>query len=278
VQYNTYLLYQEGEIMRVLTVSNEKGGVGKTTITVNTAAALAERGQRVIVIDLDTQAQASFWLGVDPKKVPGDRSAGTVITGAVPLVDTLLETHTQNIYLCAAHPTLAEAARELAERPDGVHLLDDMLQQAEVDAPQLQDAYVLIDCPPSRATLVVFSALAAAQYIIAPMLTEAMSVSGLGELQETVHRLRRRVAPNLPDPRVVLNNVQPPSRSSRADKDILADLQEALSNRLFATRISRNAPLRECYAAQRTIMQFDPSSLAARQFRELAGEIEALFH
>ncbi|GAC1540775.1 MAG: chromosome partitioning ATPase ParA [Herpetosiphon sp.] len=252
--------------MKVLTLANEKGGVGKTTTTVNLAAALGVAGMRVLVIDLDSQGHATEWLGISKAKVPAERSAYGVLSGHIPLGDTLLRTHESNVVLCAAHALLAKAALELGSNVEGLFLLRDALQLA------LPIDYVLIDCPPAKGA-VVFNAMIAADLVVAPTLSQALSLEGLGELNETVSRVRSRYSTHLPPPMVLINDYE---GRSAADRQIQEYLREQFSERVFQTVIGRDAPLRECFAAKESILRYRRNSRSAVQYRDLAKELQGI--
>src|SRR5918997_372072 len=114
--------------MQVIAIANEKGGVGKTTTTVNLAAALGMAGKRVLVIDLDSQGHATEWLGVPKSRVPAERSSYAVLAGQTELPQTLLRTGEENVALCAAHALLAKAALELGSNVEGLFVLKDALR------------------------------------------------------------------------------------------------------------------------------------------------------
>jgi len=250
--------------MQIITIANEKGGVGKTTSAVNLAAALGQAGQRSVVIDLDSQGHATEWLGVSKNQVPAERSAYALVSGQTTLPPTLLRTYEEGVVLCAAHPLLARAALELGSNVEGLFLLKDALNQ---DFPV---DYVIIDCPPAKGT-VVFNALIAADLIIAPVLSQALSLEGLGELVETVRRIQSRYAPALPLPMILINDYE---GRSAADRQIQEHLRHHFGNCVFRTVIGRDAPLRECFALKESIFRYRRTARSAAHFRELAAELK----
>ncbi len=252
--------------MRVVAIANEKGGVGKTTTTVDLAAALGLTGQRILVIDLDSQSHATQWLGSTKSRVPAERSSYGVLAGHTDLATTLLRTNEEGVVLCAAHPLLAKAALELGSNVEGLFVLKDALRQ------ELAIDYVLIDCPPAKGA-VVFNALVAADLVIAPVRSEALSLEGLGELQETVQRVKGRYSPDLPLPMILINDYE---GRSAADRQINEYVRGQFGTNVFTTFIGRDAPLRECFAAQASIFRYRRTARSAGLYRDLAHELMEL--
>lgn len=254
--------------MQIVAIANEKGGVGKTTTTVNLAAALGLAGKRVLVIDLDSQGHATEWLGVPKSRVPAERSSYAVLAGQTELPETLLKTGEENVVLCAAHALLAKAALELGSNVEGLFVLKDALRVA------LPIDYVLIDCPPTKGA-VVFNALIVADLVVAPVLSEALSLEGLGELSETVQRVRSRYSPHLPLAKILINDYE---GRSAADRQIQEYLRQQFGAQVFHTTIGRDAPLRECFAAKESIFRYRRKARSAAQFQDLAAELQEHLH
>jgi chromosome partitioning protein len=254
--------------MKIITIANEKGGVGKTTTTVNLAAALGLQGYQVLVIDLDGQGHATEWLGMPLSRVPNERSSFSVLANQSDMATSLIRTKEEQVLLCAAHPYLSTIDVVLASQPDAVFTLRDALH---ADLP-VQIDYTLIDCPPGKGA-VIFNALIAADLVLAPVLAEALSLKGLSSLNETVGRVQSRYSPQLPLPAILLNDYD--GRSS-ADRQNQAYLRDQFGDRVFQTFIGRDAPLRECTALCESIFQYRRSARSASQFQELAREMLAL--
>lgn len=269
--------------MKIVTIANEKGGVGKTTTTVNLAAALGQTGHRVLVIDLDWQGHSTQWFGISPGAVASERSSYGVLTGQSDIVATLIRTAEEGVILCAAHPGLAKAAQDLSDHVDGIFFLRDAFERLKKLATRtgkdgkktaIDLDYILIDCPPAR-SMVIFNALVAADLVIGPVLAETLSMEGMGELNETVRRIRQRHSPDLPMPRILINNYD---GRSTVDRQIHDDVREQMSAQVFQTEIGRDAPLRECFAAKSSIFRYRRAARSAVQFRELAQEVVELLH
>jgi chromosome partitioning protein len=258
--------------MQVITVANEKGGIGKTTTAVNLAVALGSLGHQVLVIDLDSQAHATQWLGIDVEQVPTERSSYAVLIGQTPLCDTLYATDESGVRLCAANRALVKAHTDLSHNVDGIFMLRDALQQA--DEAGLGVDYVVVDCPGATGP-VVYNALIAADLVIAPVLAELLSVEGLGELTATVQRIKARHSPKLPPPAILINNYE---GRSAADRQIQDMLRSKFGRAMLQTSISRDAPLREAFGAQESIFRYRRSARSATQFRALAQEVKERLH
>jgi chromosome partitioning protein len=254
--------------MRIVTIANEKGGVGKTTTTVNLAAAVGLTGARVLVIDLDNQGHATEWLGISKARVPAERSSYALLAGQTDLASTLLRTGEEHVVLCAGHVLLAQAALELGSNVEGLFILREALH---TDVPL---DYVFIDCPPAKGA-VVFNALIAADLVIAPVLSHALSLEGLGELMDTVRRVKSRYSPNLLDPMIVINDYEGRSTADRQAQDYL---RTQFADQVFNTVIGRDAPLRECFATRESIFRYRRTARSAGQFQALATEVKGMLH
>ena len=249
--------------MRIVTVANEKGGVGKTTVAVNLAAALGLTGLRVLVIDLDSQSHATQWLGIPKGKVEPERSAYGVLARKATLAKTLVRTGEEGVMLSAAHVLLAHAATELNVSVDGVFVLREALRA------ELPLDYVVIDCPGAKGA-VVFNALLAADLVLAPVRAEILSLEGLHELTATVEKVRERFSPHLRPPRILVNDYD---GRSGADRAIFEHVRREFGPRVFDVVLGRDAPLRECFGAQQSIFRYRPSARSAANFRDLATEV-----
>ncbi|HEX6289398.1 MAG TPA: ParA family protein [Herpetosiphonaceae bacterium] len=253
--------------MQVIAIANEKGGTGKTTTAVNVSAALGLAGYQVVVIDLDSQAHATEWLGLSKSGITPEQSSYGVLTGATEIVDALHPTTEQQVRVCPGHAMLVKAPMELSTNVDGLFVLRDALHQAAESSEQID--YVVIDCPGAIGPL-VYNALIAAHLVIAPVLSELLSIEGLGELTETVRRVKARHSPQLPPPVILINNYE---GRSTTDRQIQSGLREQFGRSVFNTCIGRDAPLREAFGSQESIFRYRRSARSATAFRDLAAEI-----
>jgi chromosome partitioning protein len=246
-------------------VANQKGGVGKTTTVVNVAAALAERGERVLVVDLDAQACATFSLGLDPEDL--DRTvAEVVIRGTSRAADAIVSTP-DGVDLLPAAIDLAGADRALASVVGREYAVRDALAEVR---PTYD--WVLLDCSPSLG-IITISALTAADAVLVPLQCETLSHRGVGQLLETIADVQR-----LTNPRLRVAGVVPTLFDSRTThaRAVLADLGPRYGLHVFSP-ISRSIRFAEAPAAGRSILATAKDSRGARDYRVLAGELAATF-
>ena len=184
---------------KIISIANQKGGVGKTTTTINLAAALAEQGARVLVVDLDPQGNASTGLGIDPD----DRGFTTydLLLGDVAVEEVILRTETENLLVVPATVDLSSADIELMSTEKRSFLLHDALRQPALDAFRLD--YILIDCPPSLNLLTV-NAMVSAHSVLIPLQSEFFALEGVSQLMLTVREVRQTANPGLRIEGVVL--------------------------------------------------------------------------
>jgi chromosome partitioning protein len=244
-------------------VANQKGGVAKTTTVVNLAAALVERGDRVLVVDLDAQACATFSLGLDPEDL--DETGADVFMSREPqreLADLVVRT-ADGVDLLPASIDLAGADRALASVMGREYVVRDAL--AGVTA--LYD-WILLDCSPSLG-IITINALTAANGVIVPLQCETLSHRGVGQLMETIADVQRLTNPGLEIVGVVPTLFD--GRTTHA-KAVLADLGPRYGVRVF-TPISRSIRFAEAPAAGRSILATSGASKGARDYRRLADEL-----
>jgi chromosome partitioning protein len=252
-------------VVRILAVANQKGGVAKTTTVVNLAAALSELGQRVLVVDLDAQACATFSLGLDPEDL--EDTGATVFMTRDPQQDiaTLITTTPDAIDLLPASIDLAGADRALASVMGREYVVRDAL------AP-LHDRYdwILLDCSPSLGIITV-NALTAADSVLVPLQCETLSHRGVGQLMETITDVQRLTNPGLSILGVLPTLFDGRTTHARA---VLADLGPRYGVRVFSP-ISRSIRFAEAPAAGRSILATAGASRGANDYRTLANDILA---
>lgn len=247
--------------MRTIAVMNQKGGSGKTTTAVNLSGALAELGQRVLLIDVDAQASASSWLGI----ADGGKGLMEVFTDNGNLVDLVEETDVPGVACIPASSWLVGVERSLAGEV-GAELI---LRQALTSLPKDTCDFVIIDCPPSLGLLSV-SALAAVEELLIPIETHVMALSGLAQLLKTVEVVRDRLNPALNVTGILACRVD--SRTRHAT-EVLQQLQARFGNLVYKTYIRANVRLAEAPSFHQPITQYEPRSAGAEDYRALAKEV-----
>lgn len=244
---------------KIIAVVNQKGGVGKTTTTINCAAQVASSGFRVLLIDLDPQGNATSGLGIakDQRVTAYDLMChGQSLTSAV------LETHVAQLYLVPSNTDLAGAEIELVSKNRREYTLQDALGSSEYD-------YVFIDCPPSLGLLTV-NALTAASLVMMPVQTEYYALEGLSQLLNTVQAVKHSTNQQLELLGVVLTMYD--KRTSLSEQ-VREEVKKYFGENLFRTVIPRNVRLAEAPSFGKTIFEHDKWSKGARAYKALAKEI-----
>ncbi len=258
--------------MRRIAIINQKGGVGKTTTAVNLAAALAEFGQRVCVLDLDPQAHATTHLGIEPDgKAP---SMYDVLVNSQPLAEVRQRVG-DNLWVGGSDINLAAAEVELAGVVGREVILRDLLLQDEGEFD-----FVLMDCAPSLGVLTL-NALSAASEVFIPLQPHFLALHGMGKLFETTALVAKRINPGLKVTGIMICLYE---SSTRLSQEVIDDLQEYLDKsrntnvpwakaRIFNTRIRRNIKLAECPSFGQSIFRYAPSCNGAEDYAALAREV-----
>lgn len=261
--------------MRIIAVMNQKGGVGKTTTTVNLAAGLAQLGRRVCVVDLDPQAHSSIHLGVEVQG--GIDSIYQVFAGAKTFPD-VTQMVAQNLWLAPADIDLAATELELVDAPGREYILKQALNQAEVAE---KFDYLVMDCPPSLGVLTI-NALSAATEVFIPLQPHFFALQGLSKLFETTALVTRRLNPELRVSGIVLCLYDTGTRLAGDVTDDLmmfleqSDPQAPWANaKVFNTKIRRNIKLAEAPSYGTSIFQYAPSSAGAQDYQNLVLEVVA---
>ncbi len=250
---------------KIIAVANQKGGVGKTTTTINLGAALAESGCRVLVIDLDPQGNASTGLGIDHAK----RQVTTydLLIGDATPEDAIQTSSIDDLLVIPATTDLSSADIELISNEKRSFLLHDALRQLSMDTYQLD--YILIDCPPSLNILTV-NAMVAADSVIVPLQSEFFALEGLSQLMLTIREVRQSANTDLRIEGIVLTMYD---KRNNLSQQVEADARENLGELVFKTLIPRNVRLSEAPSYAMPVLSYDPTSSGAQAYRALAQEI-----
>jgi len=250
---------------KIIAIANQKGGVGKTTTTINLGAALAEKGLRILVVDLDPQGNSSTGLGIEPD----DRQYTTyeLLLDDVALEDAILSTDQENLHLIPATVDLSSADIELVSNEKRSFLLRDALRQTDID--QFGFDYVLIDCPPSLNLLTV-NAMVAAHSVLVPLQSEFFALEGLSQLMLTVREIRQSANPDLRIEGVLITLYDARNNLSRQVED---DARDNLGDLVFSTVIPRNVRVSEAPSYAMSVLSYDSQSKGAAAYRELADEL-----
>jgi chromosome partitioning protein len=243
----------------IYALANQKGGVGKTTTAVNLAACLAEAGERVLVVDLDPQANATSGLGERANGV----SSADLLDGA-PLVTLTRATRFPNLDLVPAKADLAGTAADLARRDNAEHYLAHALKDATD-----RYAFVFVDCPPALGPLTV-NALAAADRVLVPVQAEYYALEGLSQLLSSVNAVKGRLNPRLSVGGVLLTMVDGRTKLSA---DVAAELERHLGELVFRTRVPRSVRVAEAPSHGLPVVAYDRRSAGAEAYWKVAMEL-----
>jgi chromosome partitioning protein len=247
---------------RVFAVANQKGGVGKTTTTVNLGAALADLGYRVLVVDLDPQGNATTGLGIDARNF--DSSIYDVLLHDVPLEDCIEPTSIKNLFAVPATIDLAGAEIELVPAFSRELRLRKAIDQVREDF-----QYVFIDCPPSLG-LITVNGLAAAGEVLVPIQCEYYALEGVGQLLRNVELVRSNLNPGLELSTIVLTMYD--GRTKLADQ-VVHEVRIHFGDAVCVTVVPRSVRVSEAPSFGQPVTVHDPSSRGAIAYRELAREV-----
>ncbi len=259
---------------RVLAIANQKGGVGKTTTAINLGTALAAIDERVLIVDLDSQGNASTGLGIDPKN--RTRSTYDVLTGEAPLAETVLQTSVPNLFIAPSTMDLSGLELEIANQKDRAFRLRNAiggLQKAErgKDGKAASEgfSYVLVDCPPSL-NLLTINAMAAADAILVPLQCEFFALEGLSQLLKTVEQVKANLNPSLTIHGIVLTMYD--ARNNLSDQ-VVADVRQFFGAKVYDTIIPRNVRVSEAPSYGKPVLLYDFKCVGSQAYLKLAAEI-----
>jgi chromosome partitioning protein len=248
---------------KVYTLANQKGGVGKTTTAVNLGAYLADSGERVLLVDADSQANATSSLGINKNKLP--LSIYDVLINHVPLAEIITLTNRLRLDIAPSSPSLAGAQVEIVRLPGREHLLRKSLTP-------ILDCYdyVLIDSPPSLGLLTINALTAAADGVIIPIQCEYLALEGLTQLLRTIHLVRDNLNPKLAVTGILMTMYDVRTNLSQ---QVVDEVRKHFGSKVFSTVIPRSVRLSEAPSYGETIQSYAPKSAGALAYQALAGEL-----
>jgi len=250
---------------RVICVANNKGGVGKTNVSVNLPVFLAALGKKVLLVDFDHQANATFSLGINPRKLP--LSIYHALTGQITPSAVIRKTQFFGYELLPASPDLAGATVELVNLKDREFKLRQILEK-------IKDSYdfIIIDSPPSLGLLTI-NALCASKEVLIPIQCEYLALEGLEQLLTTISLVKNNLEQDLKITGALLTMY---NRGNRLSREVAKEVRRNFPGYVFDAVIPRAVVLAEAPKFGKTILQYAPTSLAAKAYRELAEELLSL--
>ena len=245
---------------KVISVANQKGGVGKTTTTINLSTILAKKGKRIMLIDADPQGNATSGVGVD-KEV--ELSFYDVLTNDTEIIDTLEKTAIRNLVVCPSNINLAGAEVELVSMMSREQRLKEKL-----DCIKDKYDYIIIDCPPSLG-LITLNAFTASDSVLIPVQCEYYALEGLGQLINTINLVKKHLNPNLEIEGALLTMFDIRTNLSN---QVVKEVSKYFENRVYKTVIPRNVRLSEAPSYGMPISIYDPKSKGAKSYEKFAKE------
>jgi chromosome partitioning protein len=259
---------------RTLSLANQKGGVGKTTTAINLGTALAAIGERVLIVDLDPQGNASTGLGIDRKD--RDRSTFDVLVGDADIQSTIRQTAVPGLHIAPSTLDLSGLELSLATQKDRAYRLRDAIGKLSrpsraADGSFAFDgySYVLVDCPPSLNLLTV-NAMAASDAVLVPLQCEFFALEGLSQLLETVEQVKVNLNPSLTIHGIVLTMYD--ARNNLSDQ-VVADVRQFMGKKVFDTVIPRNVRVSEAPSYGKPVLLYDLKCVGSQAYLKLASEI-----
>jgi chromosome partitioning protein len=249
---------------KTICIANQKGGVGKTTTSVNLSSALSRLGKKVLLIDMDPQGNASSGLGLK-RFESQDSNNYHVLIGEKSLTEAIQVTKVANLHVASANPDLVGAEIELVDLPQREY----RLKNAIATVSHKYD-YILIDCPPSLG-LLTLNALTAADSFLVPLQCEYYALEGLSQLLNTAGIIKKNLNPNLHIEGIVLTMFDTRNNLSH---QVVTEIRNHFAEKVFSAIIPRNVRLSEAPSHGHSIFEYDPKSIGAMKYMELAEELD----
>ena len=246
---------------KIISIANQKGGVGKTTTAVNLSACIAQKGKKVLLIDIDPQGNATSGLGV---KAEEGKSVYNVLVEDLDINETIKPTMIKKLFVCPANINLAGAEIELVSLVSRENRLKDALEEIKDDYD-----YIFIDCPPSLG-LITLNSFTASDSVLVPIQCEYYALEGLGQLINTIKLVQRHLNKDLEIEGVVLTMFD--SRTNLSS-EVASEVEKYFGNKVFQTVIPRNIRLSEAPSHGEPISIYDPDSKGALKYKKLANEL-----
>ena len=250
---------------RIITVANQKGGVGKTTTTINLATALAAIGEKVLIVDLDPQGNASTGLGID--RQDREVSSYDLLTGQATVTEAAIPTAVPGLSIIASTLDLLGIEMEIAAAPDRVLRLRNALRRSATEGAGY--SYVLIDCPPSL-NLLTLNSMAAADSVLVPLQCEFFALEGLSQLLQTVEQIRSTINPSLNIQGIVLTMFD--GRNNLANQ-VVEDVRAHMGAKVYDTVIPRNVRVSEAPSHGKPAILYDLKCTGSQAYLQLASEV-----
>ncbi len=253
---------------RILAVANQKGGVGKTTTAINLGTALAAVGEKVLIIDIDPQGNASTGLGIE--RLSSRPSSYNVLVGEADLDRVIVESEIPGLDCAPSSMDLLGAELELAEFSRKVYRLKDALDKLQASSlPGRGYSYVLFDCPPSL-NLLTINALTAADAVLVPLQCEFYALEGLSQLLKTIERVRSNLNNRLEVQGIVLTMFD---KRNALSEQVADDVRSVLGDKVYQTVIPRNVRVSEAPSYGKPVLLYDSKCAGSRAYISLASEI-----